>query len=593
MKTSLYKYIVTGFMFVASFFQLDAQTNDKNVTVEKEYKPVIQDAGKINQTPKTLEPNVVKLDAKYSEFNLPLPPDNKIYPIPSAELEHRHKKNEREAFARIGLGNGINSLAEFSLPIISKEDILLDLKLNHLGNFSSKTHSKTNLALSLDKYYKNVDIYGGVGGGHEFFKYYGNNYNYGAAGSDINKIDLSALNLLYANNLYTEQDLYRISRTAQSFKLSDIAGLPTNETFWRFNTFFGVKSLAQDAEVKYNAEVKFQSFDSKYGLTENIIDTKGGFSTIAGNNRAGIDVDLMYLMYKKGSSTSLLNFWDAYAVFVMNPYYSIDRDDFNIRLGVKSSFSFVYGKAFNPSPDISAEWRVVPKLLALYAGAAGDYKVNTLNSMFAENPYLFTDLRVEDTYTPLNFYGGVKLKPFNNLLIDGFINYKIIDNQYFFVNKEYMATTVTAPDSIIFTNRFNVIYSGANLLKIGVRANYNISNFMNFEIMGAYNSWTLATGDPAWNKPKFEASMNTDLKITNNLSVAANVFFESERYARFNDKTMRMKPIVDINLSAAYSYSNWFTLFAKVNNLLNSNYQQYYGYEVQGINALAGVAFSW
>ncbi len=595
MKTSAYKYIVLALLVGTGLTLTTAQTttNDKNVTVEREFKPVIQDAGKINQTPQILEPNVTKLDARYSEFNLPLSPDNRIYPIPAAELERQRRRNEREVFARFGMGNGINSLAEFALPIVSKDDILLDMKLNHLGNFSSKANSRTNLNLSLDKYYKNTNIFGGLGLGHEYLKYYGDNFNYGTTVGDIEKTNLNTLNTAFGNNLYTEQDLYRISRTAQSFKLADIAGLPTSETFWRFNTYFGVKSLPHASDVKYNAEVRFQSFDSKLGLTENIIDAIGGFSTITGKNRAGVDIDLKYLMYKKGSSISALNFWDAYSVFTMNPFYSIERENFNIRLGVKSSFSFVYGKAFNPSPDINAEWRVVPKFIAIYAGANGDYKINTLNSMFRENRYLYSDLRVQDTYTPVNLFAGVKLKPVNNFLIDGFINYKIIDNQYFFVNKEYKSSFVNTVDSVIFTNRFNVIYSGATLLRVGLRANYNIFNFMNFEIMGAYNNWNLTSGEPAWNKPKFEASMNTDLKITNNLSVAANVFVEGERFARFNDKTMRMKPIVDINLSAAYSYSNWFTVFAKINNLLNSKYEFLYGYEVQGINAMAGVAFSW
>jgi hypothetical protein len=595
MKTSGYKYIVLAFIISAGCIAVKAQTtpNDKNVTVEREFKPVIQDAGKINQTPQILEPNVTKLDARYSEFNLPLEPDNKIYPIPSAELERHRKRNEREGFFRFGMGNGINSLAELALPLISKDDILLDLKLNHLGNFSSKANTKTNVALSLDKYYKNTDIFGGLGFGHEYLKYYGDNFNYGTPGNDINKTNLNTLLATLGDSLYTEQDLYRITRTAQPFKLNDIAALPKSETFWRFNTYFGIKSLPHSSDVKYNAEVRFQSFDSKLGLTENIIDAIGGFSTITGKNRAGVDIDLKHLMYNKGSSISGFNFWDAYTVFTINPFYSIDRENFNVRLGVKSSFSFVYGKAFNPSPDVHAEWRVIPKLIALYVGANGDYKVNTLNSMFKENRYLYSDLRVQDTYTPVNFYAGLKLKPVNNFLIDGFINYKIIDNQYFFVNKEYKSNSVNTVDSVIFTNRFNVIYSGASLLKVGIRANYNIFNFMNFEILGAYNNWNLTSGELAWNKPKFEANMNADLKLTNNLSLAANVFVEGERYARFNDKTMRMKPIVDINLSAAYSYSNWFTVFTKINNLLNSKYEYYYGYEVQGLNAMAGVAFSW
>lgn len=596
MKTSKYIYIVLIMFVTGTFTLVNAQTttttNDKNVNVEREYKPVIQDAGKINSQPEVVEPNVTKAEAKYSELNLPMAVEQNIQPIPAAELELQRRRNNRDAFVRFGFGNGLNSMGDLSLPLVSKEDILLDLKLNHIGNFSSKAHSNSNVALTLDKYYKNTDIYAGVGLGHEYFKYYGKNFNNGSIGGDIAETDLKTLVTTYGADSYTEQDLVRINRTAQSFQLNDIANLPASDVFWRFNAFFGVRSLPNTSKIIYNAEVKFKSFDSQIGLTENIIHTKAGFNTQNGLNRVGVDLELINLMYKSDKST-LLNFWDAYSVFVMNPYYSIERPNFNIRLGVKSSFSFVHGRAFNPSPDINIEWRVVPKLVALYAGVGGEYKINSLNEMFTENRYLYSDLRVQDTYTPFIFYGGIKLKPVYNLLIDGYINYQMIDNEYFFVNKEYASTTVPGQDSVLFTNRFNVIYSGASLLKVGLRANYNIFNFINVELKGAYNNWTVNSEDFAWNKPVYEASFSTDIKLTNNFNVSGNVFVEGERYAKFGDKTMRMSPIIDVNLATSYSYSNWFTIFAKVNNLLNSHYQHYYGYEVQGINALAGVAFSW
>jgi len=576
---------------MGAFSSINAQTtttNDKNVTVEREYKPVIQDAGKINSTPEVLEPNVSKPEAKYSEFNLPMTVEQNIQPIPAAELELQHRRNARPAYLRFGFGNGLNSMGDIFLPLISKEDVLLDFKLNHLGTFGSKAHSNSNVALALDKYYKNTDIYAGVGLDHEYLKYYGENYSYGAVGSDVTEVNLKTLATDFGTQSFTEQDLVRINRTAQSFALNDIANSPETDVFWRFNAFFGVRSLPNISKMMYNAEVKFKSFDSQIGLKENIIYSKAGFSTRNGLNRVGVDIELINLMYKSDNA-AVLNFWDAYSVFVMNPYYSIERANFDVRLGVKSSFSFVHGRAFSPSPDIHAEWRVVPKLVALYAGVAGDYKINSLNEMFAENRYLYSDLRVKDTYMPFNFYGGIKLKPVYNLLIDGYINYQVIDNEYFFVNKEYLATR----DSVIFTNRFNVAYSGATLLKVGLRANYNIFNFINVELKGAYNNWTVDTESFAWNKPVYEASFSTDIKLTNNFNISGNVFVEGERYAKFREKTMRMSPIVDVNLATSYSYSNWFTVFAKVNNLLNSHYQHFYGYEVQGINVLAGAAFSW
>jgi len=54
-----------------------------------------------------------------------------------------------------------------------------------------------------------------------------------------------------------------------------------------------------------------------------------------------------------------------------------------------------------------------------------------------------------------------------------------------------------------------------------------------------------------------------------------------------------MKPKLDINVGASYSYLNWFTMFAKINNLINSRYEEFYGYKVQGMNVLVGAAFSF
>ena len=153
-----------------------------------------------------------------------------------------------------------------------------------------------------------------------------------------------------------------------------------------------------------------------------------------------------------------------------------------------------------------------------------------------------------------------------------------------------------ASENVLFTNRFNVLYSSASHTKVGVRANYNIRNFINVQLKGAYNGWQTYETNYAWNKPKWEADFSTDLRLSRNLSVSANVFYEGERYAKIGNGVLdfvAMKPKFDVNLAASYSYLNWFTMFAKVNNLINNKYEQYYGYEVQGLNVMAGAAFSF
>ena len=50
---------------------------------------------------------------------------------------------------------------------------------------------------------------------------------------------------------------------------------------------------------------------------------------------------------------------------------------------------------------------------------------------------------------------------------------------------------------------------------------------------------------------------------------------------------------MDWNLGASYAYRDWMSVFVKLNNILNKKYDYYNGYDVQGINVMAGAAFSF
>jgi len=578
--------IIAAFSLIA--LSVSAQDVDRNVTVEREYKPLIQDAGKITSVPTVTEANVQKSTPAYNDINLPLEVGQNIQTLSAAELELEKRKNPNDAYIRIGAGNYFNNMLDFALPIIKKSDTRLDLKANHLATFGSKTHSTTNASLIFNKYFNKMELMAGANAGYEYFNYYGKNYD--ALG---NVTDLSTFTTP-GTDLYTEQNLVRISRNAQSVTLDDLRNAAGNDGLWRFNTYLGAKSLPNKTGLRYEAVVNYNKFSSRNGLTEDIIHTKAGFNNVNGKNRIGMDFELQNMFYDSNLTSFVINVWDAYSVFSMNPYYSFEREKWNVRLGVKTSFSFIHGRPFNPSPDLFAEWKAVPGWLAFYGGVGGDYKVNTLDVAMTENRFLFSDLRLQDTYTPVNAYFGIKIKPVYNVLLDAYISYKYIDNQYFFINKDYnTATAATPAESTIYTNKFNAVYSSASLTNVGFRANYNIRNSMNIQLKGVYNGWKTYDIPVAWQKPKFEADLTGEVRLSRNLHVNGSLFVKGERQAKLGTIQITMKPVTDINIGASYTYLNWFSMFAKVNNLLNSNYEEFYGYEVQGINVMVGAAFSF
>lgn len=593
MNSIKYKMVIVGFIF-CSTISINAQDTllNRNVSVEREYRPVIQDAGKINSVPKTLEPIVDKTPVKYSDFNLPLNAEYNIHLLPAAELLTEKPKNN-EGYARVGFGTYLNTLLDFAYPVINKPDMRLDFSLNHNGTLEQKRfHTNSSADISFNKIFKTIQLYATVGGGHEYFKYYGNNSNL-----DYDSlIDLNQTLLKYPDAIYKEVNRAGVNNTAQNFPLSTLVGSPTGDVIWKLNSGIGVSSIPLATDLHYKAEVNYNLFSSVNGLTENIIHTIARFSSPNNKNRMGIDLEMYNMMYASNTIVPL-NFWDNYSILTLNPYYNIEKENWNVRLGLKSAFSFVHGNLVNPAADVQAEWKPFPKVLSIYGGISGDYEVNTLTKMYAENSYLNSGIRVNDTYSPYSLFAGIKLKPMNNLFVDAFINFKQIDNQYFFVNKSYKLQSSTAPvllaDSIIFSNRFNVVYSNTTLLKIGARISYHLKDFLNVELKGSYNDWNTSSEMYAWNKPVYEAALNANVKVNSSLGLSVNAYYEGGRYAKLGNIAMPMNDVFDINLGATYTFNNWLNAFAKVNNLLNSSYQNYYGYDVQGINFMVGAGFTF
>lgn len=587
MKSSRNIIIIFILLFVTASINLQAEDSivNRNVNVEREYKPVIQDVGKINSLPNLLEPNIEKTAAKYSEFNLPLSVDYNLHTLSSTQPASNKNNNKNAGYARLGFGNPLNTLANFAYPILSKSDTKLDFSFNHIATFENKTLSNTKASLLFNKNFSAFDLYAGMNGGHEYFKYYGNNFN-----ENANFLNIKGLAADPAAN-FTEKNREGLNKNKTNLDLNTFLKDSTN-TFWRMNAYVGFKSAPSAKGLRYNAELEYKLLNTKNGTNEHMIHTLGQFSIPSHNNRMGLDLDLYNLAYQS-KLPSLLNFESGYSIFSLNPYYGIERKNWKVRLGAKSSFPIANGKTASPSADINGEWKAFPKYLSLYGGISGGYAINSMNDILTENRYLLSELRVEDTYTPINLFAGFKLKPLYNLMLDAYIDYRKVKDQYFFVNKSYSTTTILNSDSVLYTNRFNVIYSDASLLKLGLRANYNFQGWLNIQAKAAYNSWNVGTEKYAWNKPVWEGDMSTNIQMTKEINISASAYYEAGRHAKLGNQSMAMKNKMDINLGGSYSFNNWISSFVKINNLLNTKNQYFYGYEVQGINVLIGAAFSF
>lgn len=584
MKTKIY---IIAALLVSYSGSLYAQKNNKDsvvnrsVTVERDFQPVIQDVGKIITTPKEIEPEVEKTTPSYANFTSPLSVNYSIHPLDPEILKHK-PNDPLKGYLRLGIGFPMNTLGDFMYPVIKNDNNRLDFSIHHLGAFGDKKHSKTSAGLQYDHLFDNFSIIAGLGATHDYFNYYGRMYG---TESPFLMYDVAALDANYTTSPNTTVSLYELS------------AYPQNETHWRINTLVGIKSSPISEGLKYYADLQYNVFQSvKEDMNENHLKLSAQFEVPFDDNKLGMDVEINNLQYSV-YHLNRFNFPETYSVLKFNPYYKMSGDFGFVKLGVKTGISG-HGQTFTPSPDVDAQWNAVPEYLAIYGGVTGDLQINTMSYMYDENRYLSAPLRLNDLYTPIDAYAGIKLKPAYNFLFDIFTNYKIIKDQYFFVNKQYDKADALSvlPSNIntsIYHNRFDTINANASQLTLGLRANYNYKEMVNVYFKGAYHFWDVSGQQYAWQKPTWDADFGASVKVWNDILLNTQVFFQDGRYAKLGDKAVKMTSVLDINLGGSYIYSKNFTFFLKANNLLNRKYDIYYGYEVQGINAMAGVIISF
>lgn len=589
MKIKLYLFVICVFILSQPVLAQKDSTVNRNITVEREYVPTIKNSGKIATTPSILEPKKTRLDVIYSDFNFPLSLGNNIHPLTAATLLYDQQKENRLGFARFGLGTYPNTLADFAYPLVQRPDMRIDAVVRHRGAYGAKMNTVTHANLKFDKYFDALTLFAGIDGGYTGLKYYGLNFN-----RDNEEVDLGSIASGSNNAKYMETHFASIGRPAQEVLLENIANASDFGNFWRFGANFGFRS-AEDAENwRYLGQIKYNLFHNTAGVSEHLIHANGQINFIFSEDRIGADIDLYNAYY---SSESPINFWEDYVVLRLTPYYELNRNEnLNLRLGLSAAIPLVNDVRVKISPDVRFEWKALPEWLGIYAGLTGEYKVNSMNTIFAENWYLAPDVRVDDTYTPLEFYMGLKVKPMRGLLLDVFADYSSISNQYFFKNKSYeyvSGVNINTANRTLYSNRFDVVYDNGTLFKTGARISYYYLDKVNVELKGVYNAWSLDNEKYAWNKPQYEIDFNATFNITKDLNMSLAGYYQDGIYAKLGDTSVSMKPRIDINLGASYTYFDWLTFFAKVNNLINSKYDIFYGYEVQGINFMVGATVSF
>ncbi|MGC9150278.1 MAG: hypothetical protein ACP5F6_00745 [Microbacter sp.] len=527
----------------------------RNVIIERNYTPTAPEVHRIESNPIVTEPEIKATSVSFSDQVNPLIPlfDLNKWKAAVVDINQDHFHN---GYAIIGGGFYGNLLGDLFLPIVHVATQKLTFNTHVTSLFGNKQQQLvTHFGLDYTHYFHPLTLHLGGYFYRDGFNYYGTN---GILTSDKNFRD--------STNHFVNAGI--------------VADLHSNR---------GV------TPVQYSASVQFNSFVPGFGLHEQLLRGQGNIEIPLNENQLGLSVDLSNYAY----NNHLPGFGYAnYAVIAVNPYFNLMGDSWKVHIGFKDAVTTAgSNKRVNVMPDVTAQIHLIPSVM-LYGGVSGEYHVNDMATMMNDNPYLVPSLRVKDTYVPVDAFLGIKSTPISGLLLNGSIDYKYFNQQFFYVN----ALDSTSLPAFAISHRnvpmFNVMYDKAQEATVNFSGHYSWKDEQVIFIEANYHYWHTQSIAHAWMNPSFELSAGIDKKVSQHVVLNADYYFAGGRYALQPDGTsVLMRNINQINLGASYSYSDFLTAFVHLNNVLGLSsslrYQNWYGYDALGVNFQIGVALSF
>ena len=569
------KFLIT-ILSISSCILLEAQERTKDtiddqvVNVVKPYTPSISDAFKIKDTPKLNDSNMVKKkEVKYNIFSIPVASTFTPAKGKAANVDKAKPVKLYDNYTSVGVGSYTTLLGE--------------VYLNH--------------ALS------NTENVGG------YFSHHSSSGGIQDVRLD-NNFSKTGLNAYYSQKLRDFSwkidggfDLMTYNWYGLAGALDDDASAMAVDPTHTFNTFYLGGKLKFDDAIINDGSVRFRRFGDNQNSGENRFVAKTGFDVPIQGETINTE---FYIDYIGGSfdmdfnNTGEIRYGNV--TFGLSPSYQLKQDDLTVDLGV--SLVFLNDTEFSDNkffiyPNFEATYRLVDEILIAYGGIKGELQQNSYYDFATENPFVSPTLTITPTDQRYNGFIGLKGKLSNN------VSYNIKGNYYAEENKPLFKANdaqTFAMEDYQFGNSFGVVYDDVKTFSVAGELNINVNRNFTLGFKGEYFNYNTDTQAEAWNLPDVTGSIFMDVQISEKWFAGASAFYVGERKDQQSlvgvlvtpDPTpITLDSYFDANAHLGYKINDQLSVFAKVNNLLNQDYQRYLNFPVQGIQALAGATYQF
>lgn len=588
-KQMNFKYILPLLiLFVASSVVVSQEQINQDVRVVREYTPTISDAYKVNYMP--VVKDSVGLQSKFIYRILSASVNTNYQPslISPAKIQSVRKESLLKSFVKGGVGNYGTFLGEIGYNVLESEPFLLGLNISHVSSFGEL---KLENGETVDTPFS--DTWANVGFKHFFddktlsvdFAYMHNLYNY----YGLQTLQADQNYLVPGGSVPVIQGSALMHDDDQRLSLFDIkVGLNNNELDAR--------------KTIYNASLGFNTFSNLTGVSQNGLLLEGSvrhpFNDMIFNLDAKIETYNSSVPDSIGPMFSFSN--RSITLIQATPSVNFVFENAKLRVGLfMAGIIDSEGDEFVVAPDIMGDLTVVEGIVSLYAGLNGRVNLNDYKSIMYENPFVSPDYNVYTSKYGLNILAGVKGNFSSSTSFSAGVEYSFFNNEHFYLNKGYwqgddpLSSTFTGYD---YSNLFVPVYSDGTLLKVEGELLYRPKQNIELLLNGAYWGWDLDSQEEAWHKPEVKFGLESRWEIFDNLMLSGGVEYYGERKAwdyGLTNEVKTLSSIIDVHLGGEYYFSKQWSFWANINNLAASKYYKWNGYPMQGLNAKAGILFSF
>lgn len=580
------------------FAQQDSALH-RSVTVERDFQPVIQAAGKIATKPAVVETKIEPSQVHYSDFTAEVTPQATFNPLLSqpTRFEPGRKYN---GYIRGALGHP-NTLLDFGYHLDDTKNSILDVYAHHRAEWGLAALSKTNVGLNFTHTYSKCDLYFGLSGGNIFYHKYGHFYDY-------------------------SQTFGMWAKNDEAYPKPYTIGDKDKTSLWTAEVYLGVKANAKQ-DVQYQVQTGYMLFAKAGAVSEHQLRTKGSFDWHSAEHHVGAQLYVQNNFLQLNDALGIPNslYQKSRHNFRIEPYYAYEGTRLRVHVGVNFDLNIGKGHqilsktenvSFAPSPHINLEAQIAKQWLTIYADIEGSLGFGSLQSYMEENRYSMIHagiIRPCAPYTPVDAELGFHIRPHRDVLIEIHGGYAYMMYEDFWIATANSTTVFEPLNKPLMAGDF--IHDHADNYqrgKIGGQLNYHYQDLVRVNLHGDYYIWK---GDTTvYDRPNWELGLRIDGRINKNWSLYSDNHFAGKRLALATDGEHWLAPTIDLNLGLQYDM--WvgkvknestkgktnnnalrpepqpnLTLFFQLNNWLHRKNEIYYGYRSQGINFLLGATY--